>query len=72
MSLSQHNDPVRPIRPGYGTKGRVLKVATNYFELTMIPDTMIYQYDVEVKQIDAKDPEKLKDSVIAQVPRTQA
>ncbi|KAG9326406.1 hypothetical protein KVV02_008026 [Mortierella alpina] len=35
-------------RPGVGEKGVAMQVRSNYFEITQLPDTIIYHYDVTI------------------------
>ena len=38
-----------PLRPGYGTIGRVIHLRTNYFAMVIDPDRSIYKYTVSIK-----------------------
>ena len=38
-----------PLRPGYGTNGRVIHLRTNYFAMAIDPNKSIYKYTVTIK-----------------------
>lgn len=38
-----------PLRPGYGTSGRVIHLRTNYFAMVIDPKKSIYKYTVTIK-----------------------
>ena len=38
-----------PLRPGYGTNGRVIHLRTNYFAMVIDPKKSIYKYTVAIK-----------------------
>ena len=38
-----------PLRPGYGTNGRVIYLRTNYFDMAIDPNKSIYKYTVTIK-----------------------
>lgn len=50
------------MRPGFGVLGSKTICTVNYFELS-IPDCLIYQYDVVIKKVDTKNPNKVIDSI---------
>jgi len=39
-----------PRRPGYGTKGKAVKLWTNYFELIPPPDLLLRRYSVRITE----------------------
>lgn len=39
-----------------------MSCTVNYFEL-QVPDCLVYQYDLKIQKIDAKNPSKVTDSI---------
>ena len=48
-ALSLKDLPPLPLRPGYGTDGRVIHLRTNYFAMQIDPNKLIYKYTVDIK-----------------------
>ena len=48
-TLSLKDSPPLPLRPGYGTDGRVIHLRTNYFAMQIDPNKLIYKYTVGIK-----------------------
>ena len=48
-TLSLGDSPPLPLRPGYGTHGRVIHLRTNYFAMEIDPNKLIYKYTVAIK-----------------------
>lgn len=42
-------NPVKPLRPGYGTKGRAIVVRSNFFPVQIPKDLAMYEYKITVK-----------------------
>ncbi|KAJ2913428.1 hypothetical protein MD484_g6984, partial [Candolleomyces efflorescens] len=47
LSLSQRPGPERPLRPGYGTRGRPVTLRANFFAVRL-PKGPIYRYTIEI------------------------
>ena len=49
LSTLTIRDTPLPLRPGYGKNGRVIYLRTNYFEMAIDPEILIYKYTVTIK-----------------------
>jgi hypothetical protein len=47
-----------PPRPEYGSEGREIKVFTNHYRLSGIPDIKVYQYALVIPTKDGDQPPK--------------
>lgn len=45
-----------PARPGFGQAGRPIRLLSNFFEVTSLPDKTIYMYDVAIDPADCPRP----------------
>ena len=48
LQLESQLESQLPIRPGYGTRGRLVTLWTNYFQLTPSPKMVLYRYDIAI------------------------
>lgn len=51
-----------PPRPGFGTSGRPIQLAANFFEVHIPPNMTLFHYDVEIQP--SKVPRQLKQMVM--------
>eukprot|EP00959_Pyramimonas_sp_CCMP1952_P098238 2053512-Pyramimonas_sp.AAC.1 len=61
MDMSQRQVTM-PLRPGLGTIGAPMQLATNRYRTLIRPDLTVYHYDVHVSNISRED-ERLKQSL---------
>ena len=61
MDMSQRQVTM-PLRPGLGTIGAPIKLATNRFRTLIRPDLIIYHYDVHVSNV-SRDDARLQESL---------
>ena len=50
-----------PPRPGFGQRGKVIRLITNFFQVKIAPDLTLFHYDVEIQP---KVPRKIKHTVL--------